>query len=86
VLTRAQLLELGFSPQAITHRIARGRLHRLWRGVYAVGRPQVTQHGRWTAAVLSCGRHAVLSHDTAAALWGLRQGKQRIIEISVPFR
>ncbi|MQA72791.1 MAG: DUF559 domain-containing protein [Solirubrobacterales bacterium] len=74
VVTRQQLLELGFSSQAIKRRIANGRLHPIWRGVYAVGRPRLTRHGRWLAAVLSCGPDAVLSHESAAALWGIRAG------------
>lgn len=71
VISRAQLLELGFSPKAIEHRIRCGRLHPVARGVYAVGRPDLTQHGRWMAAVLACGPGAVLSHGSAAALWGI---------------
>lgn len=71
VVTRSQLLEQGFSSDGIKHRIAKGRLHPLWRGVYAVGRPEVSRHGRWMAAVLSCGPTALLSHRGAAALWGL---------------
>ena len=39
VVTRAQLLALGFTHDAIMHRLAEGRLHPKWRGVYAVGRP-----------------------------------------------
>jgi very-short-patch-repair endonuclease len=58
-------------PDSIKHRISKGRLHPLWRGVYAVGRPEVDQRGRWIAAVLSCGPSALLSHRSAAALWGL---------------
>jgi hypothetical protein len=85
VVARWQLLELGFSSQAIAHRLATGRLHPLWRGVYAVGRPHVTQHGLWMAAVLSCGSDALLSHESAAALWGIRRGDRRIIEVSVPY-
>ncbi|MGZ8633702.1 MAG: DUF559 domain-containing protein [Solirubrobacteraceae bacterium] len=38
-VARRQLLELGCSGDWIAHRIARGRLHRVRRGVYAVGRP-----------------------------------------------
>lgn len=30
----------------------------------------LNQHGRWMAAVLSCGPSALLSHSSAAALWG----------------
>jgi Protein of unknown function (DUF559) len=84
VVSRAQLLELGFTPHAIAHRIAMGRLHPIWRGVYAVGRPEVTRHGRWMAAVLACGPGAALSHESAAALWEIRQGERGLIEISVP--
>lgn len=72
VISRSQLLVAGLSSDQIDSRIARGRLHRTWRGVYAVGRPQLTLHGWWMAAVLACGTTAVLSHDSAAALWGIR--------------
>ncbi|HXS46504.1 MAG TPA: type IV toxin-antitoxin system AbiEi family antitoxin domain-containing protein [Solirubrobacterales bacterium] len=54
VVTRRQLLDLGLSAQAIQHRIAKGRLHRAERGVYAVGRPGLDRPGRWMAAVLAC--------------------------------
>jgi very-short-patch-repair endonuclease len=69
VITRTQLLAGGLSADAIQRRIAAGRLHPLWRGVYAVGRPEVDRYGRWMAATLSCGSHALLSHSAAAALW-----------------
>src|SRR2546430_8162163 len=55
-----------------------------WRGVYAIGRPQLTVHGRWMAAVLSCGPEAVLSHESAAALWEIRPVRGDEIEVSVP--
>src|SRR3954451_9513663 len=56
----------------IDRRLAAGRLHVIHRGVYAVGHPRIPQEGRWLAAVLACGHGAVLSHRSAAALWGLR--------------
>jgi very-short-patch-repair endonuclease len=71
VVARSQLLALGFTAKAIAHRIAVGRLHPLWRGVYAVGRRDVGERGRWMATVLSCGPDALLSHRSAAALWGM---------------
>jgi very-short-patch-repair endonuclease len=82
VVARSQLLELGFSRRWIQHRIAVGRLHPLHRGVYAVGRPHVTPYGRWMAAVLACGPEAVLSHESAAALWGIRPAASGL-EVSV---
>lgn len=85
VVTRAQLLERGLTAKAIAHRIRTGRLHRLGRGVYAVGWPDVDQYGRWMAAVLSCGPEALLSHRSAAALWGIATGVPEMeIEVVVP--
>ena len=83
VITRAQLLELGFSAPAIKHRLEKRRLHVVWRGVYAVGRPELTQRGRWMAAVLVCGPDAALSHDDAAALWKIRSARDGEIHVSI---
>jgi very-short-patch-repair endonuclease len=55
----------------------------MWRGVYAVGRSELTSQGRWMAAVLSCGPAAVLSHDSAAALWMIRQPSSDPIHVTV---
>jgi very-short-patch-repair endonuclease len=93
VLTRRQLLDVGFSSDQIDGRVRAGRLHRLWRGVYAVGRPRLTCLGWWLAAVLACGDHAVLSHKSAGQLWGIlatktdderEHGRPPIIHVSVP--
>jgi very-short-patch-repair endonuclease len=75
---------LGLNSDAIQHRIERRRLHQLQRGVYAVGRPELTREGSWMAAVLSCGPNAVLSHASAAALWEIRSAAPRRVEVSVP--
>ena len=83
VVSRAQLLELGFSPEAVDHRVERGRLHVVHRGIYAVGRSSLTREGRWTAALLSCGPNAVLSHRSAAALWGIRDDPRRVIDVTI---
>src|SRR5689334_8913630 len=78
VITRIQLLGLGFSEDAIKHRRARGRLRQLYPGVYAVGQLELTQHGKWMAAVLACGEMAALSHDSAAALYRLAKATEPI--------
>jgi very-short-patch-repair endonuclease len=86
VVARRQLLELGLSPRAIEHRLARGRLHLLTRGVYAVGRPEIGRQGDWMAAILACGPGSALSHSSAAALWGIvRDHPGASIDVSVPF-
>jgi very-short-patch-repair endonuclease len=84
VVSGRQLRELGFGPEAIQHRIERGRLHPLWRGVFAVGRPEVSDRGLWKAATLVCGAGAALSHDSAAALWGIRSARTSAVDVSVP--
>jgi very-short-patch-repair endonuclease len=83
VLTREQLNELGFSGPAIERRVANGRLHRISRSVYAVGRPELTRRGRWMAAILACGPAAVLSHRSAAELWGIGTEREGLIEVSL---
>ncbi len=84
VVSRAQLLALGVSARGIERRIGSGRLHPVWRGVYAVGRPQLGRLGRWMAAALASGPAAVLSHSSAAALWGFGSEAAGLIEVSLP--
>lgn len=71
VITTAQLLASGLSARMITAWTQRDRLHRVYRGVYAVGHTALSNEGRWMAAVLACGEDAVLSHLSAAEHWGL---------------
>jgi len=54
--------------------------------VYAVGRKKVPREGRWQAAVLACGPGAVLSHRSAAALWGLLRDSPATVDVTVPGR
>ena len=82
-ITRWQLLALGLGSGAITHRLATGELIRVHAGVYAVGYLRVEPVARAMAAVLACGEGAVLSHDSAAALWGLRRWPD-IPEVTTP--
>ena len=69
-LSFQQLQGCGLSAKAILVRERRGQLHRVHRGVYAVGHEAWTLHGHFMAAVLAGGEGAVLSHFAAAALWG----------------
>jgi very-short-patch-repair endonuclease len=84
VITRRQLIEIGLTDPGIDRRVKDGRLWRVHRGVYAVGRPALTTKGRFIAAVLSCGANAVLSHLAAAILWGLLKERGPRIDVTVP--
>ena len=81
-VTRGQLMALGLAPRTITARVAAGQLIRVHAGVYAVGYRRVEPVARAAAAVLAAGEGAVLSHDSAAALWGLRRWP-RLPEVTV---
>lgn len=86
VVTHRQLADTGLSRAAISKRARSGRLHRVHRGVYAVGHAALNHEGRWMAAVLAYGEGAVLSHGSAAALWGLLRPISGPIDVSVPTR
>jgi very-short-patch-repair endonuclease len=78
VLSTAQIASAGLSHAGVTRRVRAGRLHRIHRGVYAVGHWRLSDEGRWMAAVLACGEGAVLSHLSAAELWGIRRRTRRL--------
>jgi Protein of unknown function (DUF559)/Transcriptional regulator, AbiEi antitoxin len=84
VVSREQLRAIGFSDTMVRDRVAQRRLHRLYRGVYAVGHTVIPREGRWLAAVMACGRGAALSHRSAASLWGIRPSGASRIDVSVP--
>jgi very-short-patch-repair endonuclease len=84
VVALSQLLELGFGVRAVERRIRDGRLHKLHRNVYAVGHKRVNQHGWWWAAVLAYGDKSLLSHRSAAALWGLARRRAGAIDVTAP--
>jgi hypothetical protein len=84
VVTFAQLRDAGLGEGAINLRGRNGRLHRLHRGVFAVGHSRISREGRWLAAVLALGEGAVLSHVSAAALWGIRHSSSSYVHVTVP--
>lgn len=86
VVSHRQLEVLGYSIAAIQRAVSAGRLHRVDRGVFAVGHPAVPPHGIGLAAVLGAGDGAVLSHESAAWLWGLLPSFPRPPHVTVPQR
>jgi very-short-patch-repair endonuclease len=83
-VTARQLAALGLDDAAVWRQVEAGRLHRVHRGVYAVGHGRLTREGRWLAAVLRCGSGAVLSHRSAAALLGIRGTAAARVDVTVP--
>jgi very-short-patch-repair endonuclease len=88
LVTLEQLRELGVAKDLAYQRVLAGRLHRVHEGVYSVGHTLLTANGRWLAAVLACGPGAVLSHRSAAVLWGVREdsGGHDPIDVTAPNR
>jgi very-short-patch-repair endonuclease len=82
VVSIKQLRDLGYSDGSFRHALDTGRLHPVVHGVYAVGNPGISLHGECLAAVLSCGDGALLSHRSAAWLWGLTSRFTRPIEVT----
>jgi very-short-patch-repair endonuclease len=86
VVALRQLVGHGLSADAVRKRVASGRLHRVHRGVFAVGHTPLTLEGHYMAAVLACGDGAALSHREAAALWELRQSNRATVDVTSPRR
>jgi very-short-patch-repair endonuclease len=82
VVGRDQLLALGLGDGAIKARLQLGQLHSIHRGVYSVGHGRLTVRSKWLAAVLASGDGAVLSHGSAAALWGLMRPRWSPVDIT----
>jgi very-short-patch-repair endonuclease len=70
-ITNEQLARVGLRHSAIGRRSENGTLHRVFRGVYLVGHEALAPFARETAALLVAGDDAVLSHCSAAFLWGI---------------
>jgi Protein of unknown function (DUF559) len=86
VVSLAQLRAVGLGARGAQHRAGLGALHRVHRGVYAVGHRLLTPDGARMAAVLACGSGAVLSHRSAAAAWGLRPTSRTHAEVTTTRR
>jgi hypothetical protein len=84
VVTRAQLLAAGITPEALRQRLRRGALIRAHPGVYRVGHRARSVHATFLAAVWACGDGAVLSGRAAAYLWGLIKGPAPRPEVTAP--
>lgn len=72
------------SDTVIRGEIEAARLHRIFRGTYALGHREVGPQGRLRAAALACGNGAVVSHRSAGALLGLLDKGPTVIDVIAP--
>jgi very-short-patch-repair endonuclease/predicted transcriptional regulator of viral defense system len=86
VIGLSQLVGAGLSSKQVSYRVQRRRLHRIYRGVYAVGHTVLSREAHWMAAVLACGDGAALSHRDAAALYALRPSAATRIDVTIDSR
>lgn len=70
----------------VSRRVKTGTLHRVHQGVFAVRHGGLDREGRFMAAVLACGSTALLSHRSAAVLWGIREDRRSSIDVTAPGR
>lgn len=84
VVTRSQAMRAGMSPGMIKFRVRTGRWQQLHPGVYATFSGSPRRGTRLWAAVLSAGPGAMLSHQTAAELQRLSDGRANPIHVTVP--
>jgi predicted transcriptional regulator of viral defense system len=84
LVTSAQLRAAGLKDSSISKRVRTGRLHPLYRGVYAVGHKRLSREAQWMAAVLAAGEGAVLSHLAAAVHWRIWRRQVPGIDVLVP--
>jgi very-short-patch-repair endonuclease len=84
VVTRADLLRAGVTPEQIKQRLQRGSLIPIHRGVYRAGHHSPSREARYLAAVKACGNEAVLCGRAAAHLWRLIRGTPPKPEVRAP--
>lgn len=83
LITTHQLHIAGVGRGGVRRRSENGTLHRQYRGVYLVGHPILLPGARELGAVLACGDRAIVSHRSAAALWGLARAPFDHVEVTV---
>lgn len=84
VVSRQQLLAVGMDDDAIGVRVRSGRLHRLRRGVYAVGHAGRTVRSRLRQALAAVGADSAISDLSAAAELGVRLPHPQVVDITCP--
>lgn len=78
--------QLRATSQSISRAVAAGKLHPVYRGVYAVGHPRLSREGRWLAAVFGAGDGAALGGFSGGRYWQISRFKEPTIQVATPRR
>lgn len=83
--TATQARELGYSPRSLVHHVAAGHFERVGRGFYRlVGVPSDPNEDIVAAWLRFSSRGAVVSHETALALYDLAPSRSHEIHLTLP--
>jgi predicted transcriptional regulator of viral defense system len=83
--TAAQARDLGYSARSLVHHVNAGHVERVSRGFYRLVGVPVGPHEDIVAAWLRlANRRAVVSHDTALALYDLAPPRSHQIHLTLP--
>jgi very-short-patch-repair endonuclease len=84
LVTREELLAAGLTPGQIDARVRSKQLFPEYEGIYRVGHCAPNLETSYLAAVLACGKGALLSGSAAAYLYGLIKGAAAKPEVTTP--
>jgi len=84
VVARSQLTGIGIPPTTVDSGLPSGFLFPVFTSVYSVGRPELSVHGLWMAAVLAAGPGAALAGRTAAIAWGFQNRPASPVKVVRP--
>jgi very-short-patch-repair endonuclease len=82
LVCQEQLYALGYARGAIGHRRKTGLFHRFLPGVVSVGHPVLDARTAMLGALLYAGEGSVLSHGSAAAVWGLAEADEHAVQVT----
>lgn len=78
-----QLRLAGLTPGDVRQLVDSGGLHPRYNGVYIVGHLALAPRANEAAALLACGPRSVISHWSAAYLWGLIEHRPDAIDVTL---
>ncbi len=82
--TTAQARQVGFSPRLLTYYVAQQRFQRIRNGVYRLVDFPASPYEDLFVAWLAAGPNAVISHESALALYGISDVLPREVHVIIP--